>query len=135
MSALKRFRFPSRYRLRRRSEFEHLMDNGTRAGDHRLQIWALPNNLGHARLGLVVGRQHGNALRRNRIKRILREAFRLSREDLPAGLDFACAPRAGARIELQEAIESLAGIARRLARKFANEQPEDGSGEVHSKDG
>lgn len=134
MSAPRGFSFPSRLRLRRRAEFQRVMDLGKRAGDQRLQIWALPNNLSHPRLGLVVGRQHGNALRRNRIKRILREAFRLSREDLPAGLDFACAPRAGASIELQEAIESLAGIARRLARKFANDQPEDGSAEVHSKD-
>jgi len=134
MSAPRRFRFPSHLRLRRRSEFQRVMDHGRHAGDQRLQIWALPNNLGHPRLGLVVGRQHGNALRRHRIKRILREAFRLSREDLPAGLDFACAPRAGATIELQEAIESLASIARRLARKFANDRHEDRPGEVHPTD-
>jgi ribonuclease P protein component len=135
MPARRRFSFPSHLRLRRRSEFQRVMDQGKHAGDQRLRIWALPNNLGHPRLGLVVGRQHGNALRRHRIKRILREAFRLSREDLPSGLDFACAPRAGATIELQEAIESLAALARRLARKFAKDGQKDGSGEVHSTDG
>ena len=135
MPAPRRFRFPSHLRLRRRSEFRRVMDHSKHAGDQRLQIWALPNDLGHPRLGLVVGRQHGNALRRHRIKRILREAFRLSREDLPTGLDLACAPRAGATIELPEAIESLASIARRLARKFANDRHEDGSGDVHSADG
>ena len=134
MSAPRRFRFPSYLRLRRRSEFQRVRDHGKHAGDQRLQIWALPNDLGHARLGLVVGRQHGNALRRHRIKRILREAFRLSREDLPAGLDFACAPRAGARIELQEVIESLASLAKRLARRIANERRADECAHVRSQD-
>ena len=119
MSAATRFRFPSQFRLRRRAEFKHVMDHGQRAGDQRLQIWALPNHRDHSRLGLIVGRRHGNAVRRNRIKRILREAFRRSRERLPSGLALACAPRAGARVELPEAIESLARVAERLARRIA----------------
>ena len=124
MSAPRRFSFPSRLRLRRRAEFQRVMDQGERAGDQRLQVWALPNHLDHARLGLVVGRQHGNAVRRHRIKRILREAFRLSRENLPTGFDLACAPRVGATIELPEAIESLTRVAKRLARRVANDQHE-----------
>ena len=91
------------------------MDHGQRVGDSRLQIWALPNQLDYARLGLVVGRRHGNAVRRNRIKRVLREAFRLSRDRLPSGLDVACAPRVGREIELQGMIESLTKLGRRLA--------------------
>jgi ribonuclease P protein component len=125
MSRPRRFSFPDRFRLRRRSEFQRVMDQGMRAGDQRLQIWALPNNLDHARLGLIVGRKHGNAVRRHRIKRILREAFRLSRADLPTGLDLACAPRAGATIELPETIESLTRVANQLARKLANNRDED----------
>ena len=107
--------FSNRFRLRRSAEFRRVMDHGKRVGDVRLQIWALPNQLDYSRLGLVVGRRHGNAVQRNRIKRVLREAFRLSRDRLPCGLDLACAPRAGRGIELQGMIESLTKLAKRLA--------------------
>jgi ribonuclease P protein component len=118
MPPSRRFSFSGQLRLRRRSEFRRVMDHGRRVGDLRLQIWALPNQLDHSRLGLVVGRRHGGAVRRNRIKRILREAFRLCRERLPCGLDLACAPRAGVELELRETIESLTRLIRRLAREF-----------------
>ncbi len=120
MLAPRPLRISSLFRLRRHTEFQHVMEHGQRVGDRRLQVWALPNELGHSRLGLVVGRRHGNAVRRNRIKRILREAFRLSQERLPSGLDLACAPRARAKIELQDTIESLTKLAHQLAGKLAN---------------
>ena len=45
---------------------------------------ARPNGLGHARLGLAVGvRAAGNAVRRNRVKRIIRETFRANQQELP----------------------------------------------------
>jgi len=119
MGGFERLRFSRRLRLRRRSEFERLFREGKRAGDGRLDLWALPNDLKHSRFGLVVGRRHGNAVRRNRIKRVLREAFRLARPQLPTGLDIACAPRVGAEIELQEAIGSLVRVTARLARVLA----------------
>jgi ribonuclease P protein component len=123
MSATKRFRFSSRFRLRRRDEFRRVMEHGQHVGDQRLQIWVLPNDLDHSRLGLIVGRQHGNAVHRHRIKRVLREAFRLSRERLPSGLDLACAPRVGTKVELQDTLDSLAKLTKRLARKLASERP------------
>ena len=82
-----------------------------------MQVWVLPNGLEHSRFGLIVGRKHGGAVRRNRIKRVLREGFRLSRCDLPNGLDIACAPRVGAKIELDKAIESLVRLTEQLARR------------------
>ena len=46
---------------------------------------ARPNGLGHARLGLAVGvRSAGNAVNRNRVKRVVREAFRYIHQELPA---------------------------------------------------
>lgn len=49
-----------------------------------LLVYGLPNDLGHPRLGLTVSRKVGNAVRRNAIKRRLREAYRHTRHDLPA---------------------------------------------------
>lgn len=115
------FSLPRRLRLCGRRQFEQLFKQGRRTADRRLSVWALPNDLGYSRLGLVIGRKHGGAVRRNRIKRVLREAFRLSRSELPRGLDIVCKPRVGADINLSEAIESLARVMGRLARTLGLE--------------
>jgi len=87
--------FSPHLRMRSRSDFDRALREGLRLGDHRMTLWAVPNDLGTVRFGLIVGRKHGNAVRRNRIKRVLRSAFRLSQHDLPTGLDLVCSPRTG----------------------------------------
>lgn len=57
---------------------------------------ARPNDLGHARLGLAVGvRAAGNAVRRNRVKRLVRETFRVTQQELPS-VDLVVNARPGA---------------------------------------
>lgn len=94
------------------------MSDGARASNHLLTVCAAPNGLDHPRLGLVVGARHGNAVRRSRIKRLIREAFRLSRPQLLCGLDLVCIPHRGAPLELAALRRSLVELSRRLRRRL-----------------
>lgn len=113
--------FPRRLRVLRQADFVRAMKQGRRAVDERMTLWAVPNGLEYSRFGLTVGRKHGGAVQRNRIKRVLREAFRMSQHELPAGYDLVCAPRAGTHADLGACRESLMHLAVRLARRLTCE--------------
>jgi ribonuclease P protein component len=103
-------------RIRGDSRFGAIRKLGARAGDGLLFVRALANSLGRTRLGLAVGRGAGGAVQRTRLRRLLREAFRLNRPRLPAGLDLLVAPRGGAP---GASLAELAGSLVRLAGQTA----------------
>src|SRR5262249_38391896 len=76
------------------------------------------NDLPHSRLGLSVSRDCGNAVVRNRWKRLLREAFRLSRQKLPEGLDFIVVPRAEQPPKLELLAKSLVQLTWKLQKRL-----------------
>jgi ribonuclease P protein component len=94
--------FPKSRRLRGRGVFKTIRDKGTKKSRGPLTLWAIRNDLDFSRIGISIGRMVGTAARRNRIKRLLREAFRLSQSALPAGYDWVIAPRPHEPLTLAE---------------------------------
>lgn len=97
--------FSKKERLLKRKEFQLVFDKGERYGNDQLKIYALSNGSSVSRLGLVVGRKFGNSPRRNRFKRILREAYRLNKSLLSNGADIVVIPRPGLTELTLKAIE------------------------------
>jgi ribonuclease P protein component len=96
-----RLSFGKKYRLYQQQDFRRVMRRGARAGDQSATVYVHANRLPWSRLGIRISRRVGNAVCRNRVKRLIREAFRLARDDLPAGLDVVCTVRRAEPISLE----------------------------------
>jgi ribonuclease P protein component len=111
-----RLTLPARLRLRRKSDFDAAYARGRRLSDGFFTVIATANELGAPRLGLAVAvRAAGGAVARNRLRRIIRESFRLHQRSLPA-CDLVVSVRPRAREVPAGALhESLAALWRRVA--------------------
>ncbi len=82
-------------RLRKRKDFTRLFEHGQAFRGKNLDCYVYPNSLDFSRLGIVTSRKVGNAVVRNRIRRLLRECFRMNKALLGPGLDVVFIPRKG----------------------------------------
>ncbi|MGE5359167.1 MAG: ribonuclease P protein component [Bacteroidales bacterium] len=81
----------SQERIRRRAEFQRVYEHGTRTHSRFMTLFILANDLAVTRLGVAATRKLGDAVHRNRAKRLVRELFRRNKT-LP-GLDVVVVPR------------------------------------------
>ena len=86
---------PKPFRLHLKKDFEAIIRNAHRVQGEGMVLWWRPSSYPGARtrLGIVVSRKLGGAVVRNRVKRLLRESFRLNREKLNPGTDLIVSPR------------------------------------------
>ncbi len=87
MSSPERFFFPKECVIRKSGEFDRVFKGGTRFHGKGFSLIVLENSCGFSRLGISVHRRVKGAVKRNRIKRIIRESFRLQRKQYPAHSD------------------------------------------------
>lgn len=86
-------RFRPNEHLRRPVDFQRVYQRRCSAGVGWLVVYVCENSLDHNRLGLSASKRLGNAVTRNRIRRLLREAYRLSKAGLPTGYDIVFVPK------------------------------------------
>jgi len=117
---VKKFGFPKTSRLKRETDFELVFKKGRKTVTDELVLWqsrraplrgpslvsgqrfdsaqcgeTVGPSAGNQRIGIIVSRKHGDAVRRNRLKRLFREAFRLNIAGLRKGIDIIICPRIG----------------------------------------
>src|SRR5438309_8056504 len=115
------YRFRPAEHLRRPVDFRRVYERRRSASDGWLIVYACENGLPHLRLGLSVSRKFGQATHRNRLRRLYREAFRLTRHEMPVGLDLVLIPRRPDEPPLEELKRGLPHLVRQVARRLARE--------------
>lgn len=110
--------FPKRLRLRKRREFLAVQRSGRRAVTEHFIVYARPNAERVKRLGVTVSTKVGHACLRNRIKRLLREAFRKS-DEKSIGFDFVFVARHEVPApQYACVVQELDAVTRRLIELF-----------------
>ncbi|HEU4975107.1 MAG TPA: ribonuclease P protein component [Baekduia sp.] len=125
-------RRPKRGRLSRSAEFERVYRQGRSLGNRHLVLYTFPRGESTAspelsagpRLGLSVSRKVGGAVERNKVKRLLREAFAEEGQRLPPDTDVVVVARPEAReLADREGLDGLRGALAELIGRALGEKP------------
>jgi ribonuclease P protein component len=118
MTTTPRATFRRHERINDPAAFKRAFERKRSASDAFLIVYGVENGLDHPRLGISVSRKRvRRAHDRNRVKRLLREAFRLGKAELPGGLDLVVVPR-GAALTFEAARAGLPSLAQAIARRI-----------------
>ena len=119
-----RLTLPARLRVRHKRDFDVAYARGRRMGDGFFSVVVMRNDVGAPRLGLAVAvKVAGGAVARNRLRRIIRESFRLHQHELPA-VDVVVGARPSTRTAAaRELRESLAALWKKVGERCATSPP------------
>lgn len=117
------YTFSKTQRLLKKTDFDSVFARKASVADGMLIVYACENDRNQSRLGLVVSRKVGNAVVRNRWKRLVREAFRLAQHDLPK-CDFVVLPRGKQPPEFMAVQISLKSLSARAAKRLTKTESE-----------
>jgi ribonuclease P protein component len=128
-------RAPANRRLSRSAEFERVYRHGRSTANRHMVLYAFPSpSPGRPRLGLSVSRKVGGAVERNRVKRLLREAWARVEGELGTGHDVVLVARPPAleladREGLEGVVGALTELADRARLRDAGKDGEEGEAE------
>lgn len=111
-----------RYRIRTDKRFQEIRRHGRSYANHLLVLCALPNDLDYSRFGFAVNSRIGSAVRRNRIKRRLREIVRLQQNTLQPGWDVVLIARQPIRSADYHEMETACARLFRRAQLFHSDE-------------
>jgi ribonuclease P protein component len=114
-------RFRPHEHLRRPEDFRRVYDVRRSSSNDWLIIYAAPNERSYSRLGMSVSRKYGGAVQRNRLRRLYREAYRLSRAKLPMGFDLVLIPRGTSEPTLADLLEAVPKLIEKVSKKIARD--------------
>lgn len=105
------FSFPKRIKILNRADYVNANRSGRRIHSRHFAVILKQNGLGITRLGVIVSKKAGNAVKRNRVKRLIRELFRLNKSRFPQGHDIVIAAKKGANyLDLRKIKEEIGEI-------------------------
>ena len=129
-------RFPRGARLAHKREYDAVHAGKARTERGPLVVMAIPAAGGRMRLGLSIGRRLGGAVRRNRMKRLLREVFRLDQAGWPGPYDVVVSARPHEELSLDEYCrlfaEAIAAIDRLWTKRRQRTPRPDGDASASS---
>lgn len=95
-----------KYRLRNNIHFRRVYSRGKSYGNRLIVMYILKNKLDYNRIGFSVSKKVGNSVERNKVKRRMREVYRLNYENIKNGYDIVFIPKYNAKDATYKSIES-----------------------------
>ena len=105
----------SKYKIRKGWEYRFIYKNGRRKSNRFFVLYYIKNNLGYSRFGISASKKLGNAVKRNRVKRLIREVIRLRNDIKGMGMDIVLVARDGMLgIKFKDADEAFGNLIKYL---------------------